>query len=252
MNGLDQPVESAEVTWIHSELPAVRGRIAEAEGFLLLDTAAGLDLVDRALCDRVSCTPAGTFTGTRHTGERVTLELVRVGDVAVGARRIADATVGALPLPAELRGADVIGAISLAFFAHHPVTLDLPHDRLIFESRATMAECRRGRGLPLHLRRTGAHGLDAFVDVVVRNTPALMEVDSASTAIIVNRRLLKAPPDDGGPMHLEVRPAHAPELGARLPVYSAEAAIDGLLGLPYLRRTKFTVDLENRMLWIGS
>lgn len=166
----------------------------------------------------------------------------------------------------------VIGVISPVFFAEHPATLDLEHGRVVFESRQTMAERRRLRGVPIQVRRHESMPLEMFVELTLAHGAAgLFQVDSGSTIVVVQPDLMDArateaaaptgiptPKALGRPpspwfTESEVYLTKAPDLRVRVPLQVGgvgEVGYDGLLGIPFLRQITFTIDIQYETLWV--
>src|SRR3954463_6508545 len=110
------PLEIADGGYLY-----VHVRVADSiDARLLLDTGAGIntlsDAIFQTLGDRAR--DAGTHTGTRHNGERITGTVWTVPSLSLGALRKRDIVVGRFAPP----NAD--GLLSMDFFRDQPFTLD--------------------------------------------------------------------------------------------------------------------------------
>jgi hypothetical protein len=90
--------------------------VGDVETRFVLDTGIGLTMLAETLCERASCTPTGdTFSGSRMSGQDVSLPLGRIPSLAFGDLTQPDVVVGILDMsgfPNEL--SEIGGFLSLA------------------------------------------------------------------------------------------------------------------------------------------
>src|SRR5689334_17651288 len=159
------PLEIADGGYLY-----VRVRVADSiEARLLLDTGAGINTLAPPILDRLGAQArdAGTHTGTRHNGERITGQLWSVPSVSLGALTKREVVVGKFAPP----NAD--GLLSMDYFRDVPFTLDLGAGTLTIESPTRMLEITaRATTIPIRLKTNGPHELDFFVHVCAGDSVA--------------------------------------------------------------------------------
>ena len=152
------PLEIADGGYLY-----VRVRVADSiEAKLLLDTGAGINTLAAPILDRLGARArsAGTHTGTRHNGEKITGEIWSVPSLSLGPLTKRDVVVGRFAPP----NAD--GMLSMDYFRETPFTLDLAVGTLTIESPARVREiAARAATIPIRLKTNGPHELDLFVRV---------------------------------------------------------------------------------------
>jgi hypothetical protein len=143
----------------------VRVRVADSiDARLLLDTGAGINTLSDAIFQRLGdrARDAGTHTGTRHNGERITGAVWTVPALTLGALRKRDVVVGRFAPP----NAD--GMLSMDFFRDQPFTLDLHAGTLTLESASHLREiASRASSIPIRLKPNGPFELDFFVRLCI-------------------------------------------------------------------------------------
>jgi hypothetical protein len=162
-----------------------------AECSFILDTGAGVHVLSEKLFKRLHSTFSGRFTGFRHTGERVSLDLYEISSLSLGEFRQENPLVAPL---AALDGTGIDGILSAKFFEHFPFTLDLPGKRLVFES--TQSASRRmsnGSTIPLRVSDVRGKSLDLFATFALAGEFELeCIIDTGSPAVVLDSRYLKA------------------------------------------------------------
>jgi len=140
-------------------------RVADGiDARLLQDTGAGINTLSDAIFQRLGdrARDAGTHTGTRHNGERITGQVWTVPTLTLGALRKRDVVVGRFAPP----NAD--GLLSMDFFRDQPFTLDLRAGTLTLESAAQVREiASHAASIPIRLKPNGPFELDFFVRLCV-------------------------------------------------------------------------------------
>ena len=154
------PLEIADGGYLY-----VHVRVADSiDAKLLLDTGAGINTLSDEIFARLGdrARDAGTHTGTRHNGERITGKVWTVPALTLGALRKPDVVVGKFAPP----NAD--GLLSMDFFRDQPFTLDLRAGTLTLESAAQVREiASHAASIPIRLKPNGPFELDFFVRLCV-------------------------------------------------------------------------------------
>jgi len=154
------PLEIADGGYLY-----VHVRVADSiDARLLLDTGAGINTLSDAIFQRLGdrARNAGTHTGTRHNGERITGTVWSVPSVILGALRKRDVVVGRFAPPT----AD--GLLSMDFFRDQPFTLDLHAGTLTLESASHLREISStSPSIPIRLKTNGPFELDFFVRLCI-------------------------------------------------------------------------------------
>ena len=232
--------------------------IADTTYDFLFDTGGGVTTISPALAARLGCTPAGRTRGYRMTGEYLEAPVCRDVALSVGghAARV-EAAVMELKPYGDMAVPPVHGMISLHTLAGRALTLDLPHDRVIVESAASLRERVRTRA-PLRLRlATGLDGasLDAYVGVPAGPAMLWLLWDSghqATTFVAPHAAqrlgLADTVPDRSSGV---VTLALAPGIAARTPVMAKRIIHDGVLSAGALARAEWTIDLAGDRMWVG-
>jgi hypothetical protein len=154
------PLEIADGGYLY-----VHVRVADdVEAKLMLDTGAGINTLSDAIFEQLGdrARDAGTHTGTRHNGERITGTVWTVPSLSLGALRKRDVVVGRFAPP----NAD--GLLSMDFFRDQPFTLDLRAGTLTLESASHLRElASSAASIPIRLKPNGPFELDFFVRICV-------------------------------------------------------------------------------------
>jgi len=255
------PLEIADGGYLYLHV-----RVADSiDAKLLLDTGAGINTLSDAVFARLGdrARDAGTHTGTRHNGERITGAVWTVPSLTLGALRKRDVVVGRFAPP----NAD--GMLSMDFFRDQPFTLDLRAGTLALESESRLREIESSAAsIPIRLKPNGPFELDFFVRVCVGDSvTAEAEFDTGAGFNMLMlqpgymRRLGIAP--DGTPrgaMEYYVYSTFLPELhycaaptvrSARQFVGFKEGLIyEGLVGHGAFRDRRLTIDIPGRRMLV--
>lgn len=240
------------------EFPSLTVRAGRRDVVFLLDTAGGFTALTPELAGAIGCQPWGQVTGFRMRGERV--DVPRCDDVhlELAGTAVSVPTAGVWDLAKLLpAGAPPLGgSLALDAFAGRAVTLDLAAGQLVVETAASVA-ARTAHAVEVVVRfDRSAEGL-ALTPVAAVTTSRgrlWMELDSGSdAAVIVGRHAAEA-------LHLD-RSAKGSQsvamtLAGGVPVEGKarveDLILDGILGLPVLRRWVVTLDLAGERLWIAA
>jgi len=240
----------------------VRARIADSiDVRLLLDTGAGINTLSENLLARLGPhrRAAGTHTGTRHNGEKITGPVWSVSSLTVGSLRRRDVVVGGFAPP----NAD--GLLSMDFFRDQAFTLDLTRGLLTMESGRRVEEIvAHGTSIPIRLKLNGPNELDLFVSVCVGDSVAAdaeFDTGAGDNMLMLQpaymARLGIAPdPRARGPLEYYVQSSFLPELH-----YCSAPAVrtthqfvgfkegliyEGLVGHGAFRDRRLTIDIPGR------
>lgn len=255
------PLEIADGGYLY-----VHVRVADdVDAKLMLDTGAGIntlsDAVFQQLGDRAR--DAGTHTGTRHNGERITGTVWTVPSLSLGALRKRDVVVGRFAPP----NAD--GLLSMDFFRDQPFTLDLRAGTLTLESAGHLREiASSAASIPIRLKPNGPFELDFFVRLCVGDSvTAEAEFDTGAGFNMLMlqpgyMRRLGISPDakPRGSMEYYVHSTFLPELHycAAPAVRTAKQFVgfkegliyEGLVGHGAFRDRRLTIDIPGRRMLV--
>ncbi|HEX7942784.1 MAG TPA: retropepsin-like aspartic protease [Gemmatimonadaceae bacterium] len=255
------PLEIADGGYLY-----VHVRVADdVEAKLMLDTGAGIntlsDAIFEQLGDRVR--DAGTHTGTRHNGERITGSVWTVPSLSLGALRKRDVVVGRFAPP----NAD--GLLSMDFFRDQPFTLDLRAGTLTLEPASHLREiASSAASIPIRLKPNGPFELDFFVQLCVGDSvTAEAEFDTgAGFNMLMLRpdymRRLGIAPDGNprGPMEYYVYSTFLPELhycaapsvrtSKQFVGFKEGLIYEGLVGHGAFRDRRLTIDIPGRQMLV--
>jgi aspartyl protease len=239
----------------------VRVRLADSiEARLMLDTGAGINTLSGPILKRLGSQAhgEGSYTGTRYDGEKLTAPVSSVSSIALGARVRRNVFVG------EYAPDNADGLLSMDFFRDQPFTLDLKDGLLIIESRDHLADiAKHAAVIPIRLKATGPHELEAFVRVCAGDSvEAESEFDTGSG---FNRFMLQPAsmqrlgitPDGsnrGAPDYVyatvlpELHLCDAPEVKTTRPFVGFKQGLiyEGLIGDGMFRDRRLTIDIPGR------
>ena len=219
----------------------------------LLDTGGGFTVLTPEVARVAGCVPFGRVTGFRSSGER--LDLRRCGPVSI---RLGPLTVRAeaaiLDLMALLKGAPPIGGVvSLQTFQEGAFTLDLAANRLVVETRRSLAQ--RITKMPQVSIRTsrqaGGAALDVFLAIDTPNGSIWLELDSgnAGPVLLSPHALTQLGLSLSGEQPRQVT-LNVRGLGpTKLEVAVKDLIYDGLLNAAFLESVVLTVDLPSGRAW---
>lgn len=238
----------------------VRASVGGHDGVFLWDTGEGVSMITPAFAQRVDCKPWGQVTGYRMTGDRI--DAPHCDDLAFDVRGTR------LPAPSVIvydvskftsPGAPPLdGALGLDLFAGRAITFQLTRGTITVESPASLAaRVPRATEVPVRLVRDG-EGLSLTVNLGVP-TPsgmAWMELDSGNSgpSMFIARYLAAQFQVDTmrqAPQAVQLT------IGGRVPVRTVartlpRMAIDGNLGVTFLREWDVTLDLVAGRAWLTS
>jgi hypothetical protein len=219
----------------------------------IFDTGAGITVITPEEARDVGCTPFGQETGFRADGGRVTSSRCGPVTLDIGGYRV-DREVAEFDLLKLLgKGAPPVGGIiGLASFDGGAVTIDLAHDRVTIETRASLA--RRIHGMrPINVRIVRGAGGDVvpFIEARARTGTLWLEADSGNNGPVflaphAQRQLGISIAEHGRqPLDLDVI-----GLGP-VPVTAASRDLiyDGQLNPTFLGQVQLTVDLARGRAW---
>jgi hypothetical protein len=219
----------------------------------LLDTGGGFTVLTPEVARAAGCVPFGRVTGFRSSGER--LDLRRCGPVSMRLGPLTVQTEAAImDVMALLKGAPPIGGVvSLHTFQEGAFTLDLAANRLVVESRRSLAQriTKMTQVAVRTSRQAGGAALDVFLAIDTQGGPIWLELDSgnAGPVLLSPHALaqlgLSLPEDQPRQVTLNVR-----GLGPTpLEVAVKDLIYDGLLNAAFLESVVLTVDLPSARAW---
>lgn len=251
------PLEVADGGYLY-----VRARVAgDVDVRLLLDTGAGINTLSESVLARLGARAreAGTHTGTRHDGERITGTIWSVPSMAIGGFAKRDVVVGAF----APRNAD--GLLSMDFFRDQPFTLDLKAGTLTIETPGSVARiAARATAIPVRLAPNGPNELGLFVRVCAGDgVAAEAEFDTGAgfnmlmlQPSYMERLGIHPPAGERGPLEYYVQSTFLPELHyCEAPTvrttrqfvgFKAGLIYEGLVGHGAFRDRRLTIDLPGR------
>ncbi|HEX6883215.1 MAG TPA: aspartyl protease family protein [Planctomycetota bacterium] len=161
--------QAAEPTWVpadlHRGLVFLRGTVDGVETELVLDSGAGMTVVDERLAARLELAPGGAVTATGAGGTQAArfvggFELA-CGDLALDLRT---AVCIDLADVAAAVGREMPLILGLEAFERHVVDIDYPNARVAFRPRAGFVYSGPGRALPLTMGKGRLRELEASVE----------------------------------------------------------------------------------------
>jgi len=221
----------------------VHARVADSiDAKLLLDTGAGINTLSEAIFGRLGdrARDAGTHTGTRHNGERITGAIWTVPGLTLGALRKRDVVVGQFAPP----NAD--GLLSMDFFREQPFTLDLRAGTLTLESASHLREITASAAsIPVRLKPNGPFELDFFVQLCIGDSvTAEAEFDTGAG---FNMLMLQP----GYMRRLGITPDPTPRGGLEYYVYSTFLPELHYCAAPAVRTAKQFVGFKEGLIYEG-
>jgi len=244
----------------------VRARVRGQKGVFLWDTGEGVSMVTPAFARRVGCTPWGQVTGYRMTGDRMDTPHCDNMVFDVSGTHLAAPSVIAYDIAALTKpdAPPLDGALGLDIFAGHALSFQLVRGTLTVESAASLAArvapARGAVEVPVRIVRD-AEGVALSVDLPVQ-TPAgtaWMELHSGNSgpSTFVARYLAgQFGLDTTRTVPQPVRIAFGGRTGPRVQVETVARtlpgmAMDGNLGVTFLRQYDVTLDLATGRAWLA-
>lgn len=235
----------------------VEVKVGDHTGVFLFDTGEGVTTITPDFAATVGCKPWGRITGFRMSGER--LDTPRCDNLVfeLGGHRFRAPIVGVFDIMRLLPESPVrlSGAIGLDIFVGNAITLQSLNNRLIIESRTSLAaRTAKAKEVSIRLVRD-AEGVALAVDTAVP-TPqgtAWMELDSGNGGTLVIAKHLASlfglDPERKEPQPIKFKIAGViPVEGlARTP----DIIMDGNIGLQFLRHWDLMLDLANARAWLA-
>ena len=221
----------------------------------LLDTAAGLTLLDIETVAQQGLTPWGRLTGHRMSGQRMDFQQLDPVSLSLGDQQLDLNALAVMNLSALLPPdwPLVAGVLALDVFHNQAVTFDFAQARLTLESPASLtARLATARALQVRLgRQAQGAGLDLFVRVGGKNQrPIWLEIDSGNTgpALLAPHSLaLLGLSGDRGKTEL----VFTEDLSEVAEWEEADIIIDGNLGQSFLNTHAMSLDLKNARAWLA-
>ncbi len=221
----------------------------------LVDTAAGLTVLDSLTAQNLGLSPWGRLTGHKMGGQRVDFQQVDPVPLSLGGLVLKLDALAVLDL-GKLLPPDwppVAGVLALDAFEKQPVTFDFQRSALVLETPGSL-ERRSATARPLRVR-VGRQAQGAAIDLFVRvgreaERPAWLELDSGNTGptLLATHSLpLLGVTGEGGRAELDF----GKDWSESIDWTHADLIIDGNLGQSFLNRHALTVDLPSCQAWLG-
>ncbi len=218
----------------------------------IFDTGAGATVLTPQEIRYAGCKPFGKVTQFRAQGGKITSSRCGPVKLDIGAYRV-DRDVQVFDLASLLGKAPPVGGIlGLASFRGQAVTLDLAHDRLIVETRRSLARRVRGmRPVRIRITRDPAGAVVPFIEARARTGTLWLEVDSGNAGPVFlaphAERQLGISIPVRGKRRLDI---DVIGLG-RVPVTAAtrDLIFDGEVDPAFLRQMVLTLDLGHDRAW---
>lgn len=247
-----QPIELTLSPYANSDLRTVVVTVNGHESPFIFDTGAGDTVLTPEETRYAGCIPFGQVTGFRATGGLVTSSRCGPVMLQIGGYRV-DREVVEFDLLKLLGKAPPVGGIlGLASFEGQAVTLDLAHDRVTIETRASLA--RRIRSMrPINVRITvdASGAVVPFIEARAKTGTLWLEVDSGNDGPVFLAPHAQEQLGVSIPVHA-TRPLDLDVIGlGRVPVEAASRNLiyDGQLDPAFLRRMELTLDLAHDRAW---
>jgi hypothetical protein len=158
----------------------------------VFDTGGGLNVISNKFFQKIKNTAVFQhyFTGFRHDGDRIDLEIYRFPSLSIGNYKIQNVQVGVTDL---LDQWNMDGIVSLVNFAKQPITIDYCKRYLKIEPPNSIKTITKSsRQIPIKLHRFNDISLDIFVTVCIRGKKLDLEFDTGSSPgdILINSKFL--------------------------------------------------------------
>lgn len=248
----------------------IRARVGGQEGVFLWDTGEGISMITPAFARRIGCTPWGQITGYRMTGDRIDAPHCDALAFDVAGIRLAAPSVIVYDVSEFTKpGTPTLdGALGLDLFAARALTFQLVRGTLTVESPASLtARIATSRGaasraveVPVRIVRD-AEGLALTVNLAVPTSAgtAWMELDSGNSgpSMFVARYLaglfgLDTAQTAPQPVRLSVGAPKGPSVPLETVARTLpKMAMDGNLGVTFLRQYDVTLDLAAGRAWLA-
>lgn len=228
---------------------------------MMFDTGAGVTAFSPAFAARIGCTPHGTFTGHRLTGQAVTAQKCGEHQVTLGGHTgTVDAAVVDTTALLTPDAPPVDGFVGLDALDGAVVTLDLADARLILETPESLAARVGGDpGAPLRRQtESGGRGLTVFAPVEAQIGSLWFLVDSGNMANIMvpagtleqwgfTPEQVQAAMESRTGVEVPLNVIAAPESPKR--VAARPIIHDGVLNEGFIRAYEVTIDLSRDRIW---
>lgn len=245
-------------------------------GEFMVDTGAGIHVISKKFLLRgLDSKAAGHYTGFRHTGERMDLELLQIASLSIGDFRQEAPSVTTWDAFDDY-GLD--GILSAKFFEHHIVTFDLVKHELIFEDEQSLPNLlQQGNSVDLKVTDDRGKILDLFVDVMIGDSIlAECELDTGSNGfLILDMRylpLLSINGDSENVSHNKTKSITglseesivtdvtnialrgSPKVGVSKSkvVFKPNLIYDGNLGIKFWTNRRLTIDIPHKRVIVGQ
>lgn len=251
--GADAPIELTLHPYAGTDLRTIDVSVSGRTSPFIFDTGAGFTVLTPDQVKLAGCVPFGQVTGFRADGGKITTP--RCGPVTLGLDGYqvrGEVTVFDLNKLLGSGAPPVGGLVGLSSFDGRAITLDLAHDRVIVETRRSLA--RRIRHMrPIHVRfARGAGGdVDPFIEVRAKTGTLWLEVDSGNNGPVFLAPTAQQQIGISLPEH-GTQPYELDVIGlGRVPVKVAarDMIYDGQLDPAFLKQMILSLDMRNGRAW---
>jgi len=159
------------------------------ESKFVLDTGAGMEVISTSLARKFKCKKNSSFTGSRMTGEKITLDLTEIAEIRLGQHIQTKVEVGITDifdkLPPDF--AKIEGALSLSFFKSQPFTIDYAAKQIILHEPSELAAlAKKGHLVKTRTERLENKTVGFFANITVNDAyRGEFEVDTGNTITIL-------------------------------------------------------------------
>ena len=210
---------------------------------MLVDLGAGVNVLSAAYGGPLVFGPVSKYTTFRLKGERLDLTMRQVVSLSLAGVSVDDLNVGVWK---GLDGTGENGLISAMSFRNNATTFDFKAHQIIIEDAQTMAERKRtGMRVPIVLVDDRSIGLSIFAQFDFGNgKTGICQIDTGSPGITLDEHYGTSIPS--------IALTAAPTTKIASPdVKFADLIYDCNIGNSFWKNRIFTLDIPNRMMYIG-
>ena len=219
----------------------------------IFDTGGGLTILTPEQIKNAGCAPFGQVVGFRADGSKLTMHRCGPVIIEIGGYRVRE-EVEPFDLMSLLgKGAPPVGGLlGLNAFDGKAVTLDLAHNRVVVETRHSLARrIRDMHPIPIRIVRGAGGDVEPFIEVRARTGTLWMEVDSGNNGPVFlapnAQQQLGIQIPQGKKRRLDLDVVGLGKIPAT--VASRNMIYDGQLDPGFLKQLVLTVDFNRRKAW---
>jgi hypothetical protein len=237
-------VESIPFTEVNGGQIQVQGSVdGKPPVPMLIDLGAGVNVLSAAYGGPLVYGPVSKYTTFRLKGERLNLTMRQVVSLAIGGVALDELNVGVWK---GLDGTGENGLISAMSFRNVATTFDFKAHQIIIEDAQTMAERKRtGMRVPIVLVDDRSIGLAIFAQFDFGNgKTGICQIDTGSPGITLDEHY-------GTSIPSIVLPTASATKIVNPQVRFADLIYDCNVGNSFWKNRVFTLDIPNRVIYIG-